>query len=32
VTLERSYHVATLDYDKALVEERIVDFATKVTA
>jgi carboxylesterase len=32
VTLERSYHVATLDYDKALIEERIVDFATKVTA
>jgi len=32
VTLERSYHVATLDYDKAFVEERIVDFATKVTA
>ena len=32
VTLERSYHVATLDYDKGLVEERIVDFATKVTA
>ena len=32
VALERSYHVATLDYDKGLVEERIVDFATKVTA
>lgn len=32
VTLERSYHVATLDYDGALVEERIVDFARKVTA
>jgi carboxylesterase len=32
VTLERSYHVATLDYDKGLIEERIVDFATKVTA
>ena len=32
VTLERSYHVATLDFDKALVEDRIVDFARKVTA
>jgi carboxylesterase len=31
VTLERSYHVATLDYDKELIEERVVDFATKVT-
>ena len=30
VTLERSYHVATLDYDKGVVEERIVEFATKV--
>jgi carboxylesterase len=29
VTLERSYHVATMDYDRALIEERIVDFATK---
>lgn len=32
VTLERSYHVATLDHDKELVEEKIVDFARKVTA
>ena len=32
VTLERSYHVATLDYDKDLVEERIVEFARKVVA
>jgi len=32
ITLERSYHVATLDYDRELVEERIVDFAAKVTA
>lgn len=30
VTLERSYHVATLDYDKDLIEERVVDFAEKV--
>lgn len=32
VTLERSYHVATLDYDRDLVEERVVAFAAKVTA
>jgi len=32
VTLERSYHVATLDYDKELVEERIVEFALRVCA
>ena len=31
VTLERSYHVATLDYDKDLVSERAVEFARKVT-
>jgi carboxylesterase len=31
VTLERSYHVATLDYDKAEIETRAVDFARKVT-
>jgi carboxylesterase len=31
VTLERSYHVATLDFDKDLVEQSIVDFALKVT-
>ncbi len=31
VTLERSYHVATLDYDKELIEERAVEFARKVT-
>ncbi len=29
--LERSYHVATLDYDKDLVESATVDFARKVT-
>ena len=32
VTLERSYHVATLDYDKDLIVERALDFAAKVTS
>jgi len=32
ITLERSYHVATLDYDKELVQEAAVAFAAKVTA
>jgi carboxylesterase len=32
VTLERSYHVATLDYDKALINERALEFAAKVTS
>ena len=32
VTLERSYHVATLDYDRELICERAVEFARKVTA
>jgi carboxylesterase len=32
VTLERSYHVATLDYDKDLINERAVEFARRVTA
>jgi carboxylesterase len=32
VTLDRSFHVATLDYDRALIEQRVVDFATRVTA
>jgi len=32
VTLERSYHVATLDYDKDEIERRAVEFAKKVTA
>ena len=31
VTLERSYHVATLDYDRTEIEQRALDFATKVT-
>ena len=32
VTLERSYHVATLDYDKDEIEARAVEFARKVTS
>jgi len=32
VTLERSYHVATLDYDKDVINESAVDFARKVTS
>ncbi len=32
VRLERSYHLAPLDYDKAEVEARTVEFARKVTA
>jgi carboxylesterase len=31
VLLERSYHVATLDYDAPLIEERAVAFARRVT-
>jgi carboxylesterase len=31
VTLERSYHVATLDYDKDLIFERTIEFAGRVT-
>lgn len=31
VTLERSFHVATLDYDKDIIEARAVDFAAEVT-
>jgi carboxylesterase len=32
VMLERSYHVATLDFDRDLVEKRTVEFALRVTA
>jgi carboxylesterase len=32
VPLERSYHVATLDFDRDLVEKRTVEFALRVTA
>ena len=31
VTLDRSYHVATQDYDKEIVFERTVEFANKVS-
>jgi carboxylesterase len=31
LTLERSYHVATLDHDAELINERAVEFATRVT-
>ncbi len=32
VWLEKSFHVATVDYDKAEVEQRTVEFAQRVTA
>ena len=32
LSLDRSYHVATLDYDKDLVASSAVEFARKVTA
>ena len=32
VWLERSYHVATLDYDRQLVEDRITEFVVSVTS
>ena len=32
VTLERSYHVATIDHDRDLIIERIGEFVTRVTA
>jgi carboxylesterase len=32
VWLERSYHTATLDFDRAEIERRSVEFARKVTA
>lgn len=32
VTLARSYHVATMDYDREEIEQRAVDFAVKATA
>jgi carboxylesterase len=32
VTLERSYHVATLDYDKDLIVKHAIEFAGRVTA
>jgi carboxylesterase len=30
VTLERSFHVATIDYDRELIEQRALEFATRV--
>lgn len=32
VTLERSYHVATLDFDRDLINERAVEFGARVTS
>jgi carboxylesterase len=32
MTLDRSYHVATLDYDRAEIEERAMEFAAKAAA
>jgi carboxylesterase len=32
VSLERSYHVATIDYDRELIQARVVEFAERVTA
>ena len=31
VTLERSFHVATIDFDKTEIEQRAVEFARTVT-
>jgi len=31
VTLDRSYHVATIDYDRDLIEQRAVEFAERVS-
>jgi carboxylesterase len=30
LVLERSYHVATLDYDQPLIEERVTAFADRL--
>ena len=32
MTLERSFHVATLDHDRDLIVQRAVEFALRVTA
>jgi carboxylesterase len=32
ITLERSYHVATQDFDKDLIFESTIKFASRVTA
>ena len=31
VSLDRSYHVATIDHDKDLIIERVLEFVTRVT-
>lgn len=31
VVLERSYHVATLDYDAGLIEESVIEFVARIT-
>ena len=32
IVLDRSYHVATIDYDKDMIIERSLEFVAKVTA
>jgi carboxylesterase len=32
ISLDRSYHVATLDYDRELIQHKAVEFAKRVTA
>ena len=32
ISLDRSYHVATLDFDRELIEESVVSFARRVTS
>ncbi|MCB1030460.1 MAG: hypothetical protein KDA95_03935 [Acidimicrobiales bacterium] len=32
ILCERSYHVATMDYDKDLIVQATIDFIAKVTA
>jgi carboxylesterase len=32
ISLDRSYHVATLDYDRDLIQQKAVEFAERVTA
>ena len=32
ITLDRSYHVATRDYDRELIEKSTTEFAARVTA
>ncbi len=30
VSLERSYHVATQDYDRDLINERVIEFISRI--